>query len=151
MSRLFREVLRKLVAAPLCALDRDVFVWPGVGEIFYQVEPGLADSGADTIDERQLPDRRDHRFLVHQLLHLLEDRSPSLMVELCGLLGRQCVDIGVAAINVGPGFDDEGVKASGSIAERAGAALDEVLVRLVGSALQKRGALNRTQASSLSD
>ena len=113
----------------LCALDRDVFVRPGVGEILDQIEPGHADPGSDAVDESQLPDRRERPTCRAPAAAFSEDRSPSLMVEFRGLLRTQRVDVGIAAIDVGPAFDDEGVEAGGGIAERTAAALDEVLVR----------------------
>src|SRR6476661_2464888 len=67
------------------------------------------------------------------------------MVELRGLLRSQCVDVRIAAIDIGAAFDDEGVEAGSGIAERAGAALNKIFVGLVGPTPQKRGALDGTQ------
>ena len=104
--------------------------------------PDFSDPASDAVDKRQLPNGRDNRFVVHELLHLLQYHRPSLMVELRGLLRSQCVDVGIAAIDVGPALDNEGVEAGGGIAERAAAALDEVLISLVAPTLQKRRALD---------
>src|SRR6516162_7564014 len=137
MSRRFwRDASRKQVRyGGLCALARDVFVGGGIGEIRDQIEAGLSDSGADTIDESQLPDRRDKRFVVHQLLHFRKDRGAAFRVEFHCLLRGQCVDVGIAAIDICPALDDESVEASGGIPERARATLNEVLIGLVSPTL----------------
>src|SRR5947209_19593689 len=49
-------------------LDRNVLVGTGIGESRDQAEAGFADLRPVAVDEGQLPDRRDHGLLVHQLL-----------------------------------------------------------------------------------
>src|ERR1051325_4977184 len=46
----------------------------------------LLDARAHAVEERQLVDRREHRALVHELLHAVEDRLALAAVELRGLL-----------------------------------------------------------------
>src|SRR5215208_603223 len=68
--------------APLRALQRDLLVGAGIGEAGDQAEPGLAHSRSDAVDEGELPDRCEHRALVHELLHLFEHRRAFLGIQL---------------------------------------------------------------------
>ena len=115
------------MAGGLGALQGDVLVGRRVGVIRDRTKTRFSDSRPHAVDEGQLPDRCDKRFVVHQLLHFFQDRRATLVVELRGLLRSQCVDVGIAAVDIGPAFDDEGVEAGGGIAERTAAALNEVL------------------------
>src|SRR5690348_18022614 len=92
---------------PLRALERDVLEGRGVGEARDQAESRLADTGADAVEEAQLPNWGVNRFLVDELLHLVEDRGALLVIEFVGLLRKELVDVGVAAIGVGAALDDE--------------------------------------------
>ena len=65
---------------------------------------------------------------------MLCSSSVRLRVELRRLLGEQRVDLGIAAIDVGAALDDERLQPGRGIAERAGAALDEVLELLLAPA-----------------
>ena len=70
----------------LRALQRDVLVGSGVREPRDPAKPRLADARSDPVEKGQLPDRSKDRALVHQLLHLVQDRLPLLVVELNRLL-----------------------------------------------------------------
>src|SRR6266568_767658 len=108
----------------LC-LDRDVFVWPRVSKPRDQPEPGLADAGTVAVDEGQLPDRRVHRPLVYDLLHLVQDRLAALRIQFGRLLREQLVEIGVVAVGISAALDRQDLEAGGRIAKRATAALDQ--------------------------
>src|SRR5437764_9643511 len=54
----------------LAGLQRDVLIGSGIGEAWDQPEAGFTNSRSVTVDEGELPDRRIHRALVHDLLHL---------------------------------------------------------------------------------
>ena len=122
------------------ALDRDVFVGPGIGEIRDQAEPGLADPGPAPLIKASCQIGAKTDFSCTSCCICSRIAARSLMVELGGLLRRQCVDVGIAAIDVGAAFDDEGVEAGRGIAKGAGAALDEVLEFLVAAALRRNAA-----------
>src|SRR5215469_13155884 len=66
--------------------DRDVLVGRGIGKVGNQAEPGFSDPRPRAVDERELPDRSDDGFLVHELLHLFQDRRAPFVIELGGLL-----------------------------------------------------------------
>src|SRR6266566_9601881 len=82
------------------ALDRDVLVWPGIGEGRDQPEPRLLDPRPKGVDEGQLPDRRKHRLVMEELLDLVQQRRALLLIQLGGLLMEQLIDVGVAAIRI---------------------------------------------------
>src|ERR1700731_4677208 len=84
----------RAATSPLSGFQRDLFIGAGVGEARDQAEAGLADPRSMTVDEGELPDRRVHRALVDDLLHLLEDRAALLLVELGALLLEHLVEIG---------------------------------------------------------
>src|SRR5215204_7318041 len=89
---------RQIIRSSSASLDRDVLVGRGVGEQRDPAEPGLADPRPDAVDEGELPDRRVHRPLVYDLLHLVQDRLALLRIDLDRLLTVQLVDFGVAAV-----------------------------------------------------
>ena len=63
-------------------------------------KPRLQHSRPDSVQERELPDRRGHRFVVDEPLDLVEGRRRGVPVELRRLLLEQPVDIGIAAVDV---------------------------------------------------
>ena len=62
----------------LLRLELHVLVRRGVGVARNQPEPRLGHAGAVPVEEAQLPDRTDHRLVVHELLQLVEDGLPAL-------------------------------------------------------------------------
>ena len=110
----------------LCRLERDIFEGSRVREVGDQAEPRLADPRADAVEKGELPDRRKDRALVKELLHLVQDCLALLMVEFDRLLLVERVDVGVAAIDERAALDDIGFEPGRSVAEGAGARLDDV-------------------------
>src|SRR5260221_3636926 len=102
---------------PWVCLDRDVFVWPRIGKPRDQPKPGFTDAGTVAVDEGQLPDRRVHRPLVYDLLHLVQDRLAALRIQFGRLLREQLVEIGVVAVGISATLDREDLKAGGRIAK----------------------------------
>src|SRR5260370_12345155 len=96
-----------------------------------------------SVDEGELPDRRVHRALIDDLLHLLEDCGAFLLIELGTLLLEHLVEVGVAAIGVSPAFDRQGFEAGRRLARRAASPLCQVLVFLFPIALSKNCAFSR--------
>jgi hypothetical protein len=96
-------------AGGLGALQGDVLVGRGVGIIRDRTKTRFSDSRPHTVDEGQLPDRRDHRVLVNQLLDLVQGRLAMLVVQLCRLFLEKCVDVWVAPVGLGPALDDKGL------------------------------------------
>src|SRR5205823_4131225 len=146
-ERLSKDAKRRCSVGLRClrALERDLLVRAGIGKCRDQAEAGLADPRAEAVDERQLPDRRVDRLLVKQLLDLFEDRRALLLIEFDRLLLKQLVDIRVVAVSVGAALDHIGLQASRRVAERAAAALDDVLQLFVAVRLKERRPLERPQ------
>ena len=61
----------------------------------------------------------------------MQDRLALFMVELDRLLLVERVDVGVAAVDKRPTFDDVGLEARRGVAEGAGAGLDDVFKGLL--------------------
>src|SRR3954452_585971 len=128
--------------AALCSLEREILEGCRIGEARDPAEGRLADPRAHPAEERQQPDRRVDCLLVHQALHLFEDRGPLLRVEFGGLLLVEFVDLGIAAINVGTAGDDERGEPRRRVAEgAAGAAQYATGVLLAGVCRGKGGPL----------
>ncbi len=88
---------------------------------------------------------------MHQLLHLVQGRLALLAIHLAGLLLEQRVELGVVAVGVDAALDHERLETGGGAAERAARALDDVLVGLLGVALEERDALERPQLGADAD
>src|SRR4051812_39395624 len=143
--------LRRLSSAfPICPADmvmapsrlgrfqRQVLVRCGVGKAGYQAEAGLPHAGTSPIQEGKLPDRRVDDFLVHELLHAMQDCFALRVIDLDRLQRKKFVDVGIAAVDELAALNDKALKASRSITERAGTHLDDVLVLFVGPSLEER-------------
>src|SRR6266853_1091182 len=98
-------------------LQGEVLERRGVGKAGDLSERSLADPGADAVEEGEFPERCEDRLLVDEKLHLFEDRGPLLRIELLGLLRVECVDVGIAAVDVGAVLDDEGSQSGRGIAK----------------------------------
>src|ERR1700730_6104857 len=129
----------------LAGLQRDVLIGSGIGEARDQPEAGFTDPRSMAVDEGELPDRRKHRALVHDLLHLFEDRAALFLIEFGSLPLEHLVEIRVAAIGVSPTLDRHGFEPCRRVAEGAAATHDQVLVLLLGIALEEGGAFERPQ------
>src|SRR4051812_28131656 len=99
--------------------NRDVFEWRGVDKARDQTKARLPDARSDPVDKGELPDRREDRLLINELLNFFEHCSTLLMVELAGLFGEQIVDIGITAVSIGATLDDKGGEAGRRIAKGA--------------------------------
>src|SRR5207247_4760202 len=91
----------------------------------------LGHTRALRVNEAELPDRRVDRLLVNELLDPMEDRLASLPVELAGLLAKEPVDVGVAAVDERATSDDERLEADRRIPESAADAVEHVLQLLL--------------------
>src|SRR5439155_10204750 len=89
----------------------------------------------------ELPDRREHRLLVDELLDAMERRLAALLVELGTLLPEEPVDVGIAAVHVGAPRGHEGLEPGRRVAERGARAQDEVLELLLDLTLVVRRSL----------
>src|SRR5215470_6261095 len=128
---------------PLLPLQGDVLVRRGVGMAGNEPEPGLPDTRAHSVEERELEDWSVHDARLDDLLHLLERRVAPLGVQLGGLLAEEAVEVWVAAVDVGAVGDHEGLEASGRIAKGAAGRLDDVLELLLRVGLEEGGTLQR--------
>src|SRR6059036_3087754 len=107
-------------------LEPQILVRRGVGVVGDERQARLLHAWPVAIEEGELPDRRDHRLLVHELLDPLERRLALLPVHLARLLAEEPVDVGIAAVDVGAGGGDERLEAGRRVPEGPGAALDDV-------------------------
>src|SRR5262245_10316794 len=96
-----------------------------------------------SVEEGELPDRREHDLVVHQLLDLDEGRLPALGVHLGGLLAEEAFDVRIAAVAVEAVGRHEGLDARGGIAGGAAAALYKVPELLVLELAEERRPLER--------
>src|SRR5438093_10438350 len=95
------------------------------------------------VEKAQLPERREHGLVVHELLQLDEDRLAALGIQLGRLLAEESLDVRVAAVGVHAVGGDEGLDSSGSVAGGAAAALDELPELLFPELAEERRALER--------
>src|SRR5437870_5180774 len=107
-------------------LEPQVLVRRGVGVVGDERQARLLHAWPVAIDKGELPDRRDHRLLVHELLDPLERRLALLPVHLARLLAEEPVDVRIAAVDVGAASGDERLEAGRRVPEGPGAALDDV-------------------------
>src|ERR1051325_5496217 len=129
----------------LSGFQRDVLIGPGIGKSRDQPKAGFSNPRPVPVDEGELPDWCVDRALVDGLLHLFEDRTALLLVELSALLFEHLVEIGIAAISVHAARDRHLFEPGRRVAERTAAALDQVSVLLLRIAFEKRGAFERLQ------
>src|SRR3990172_10908824 len=126
-------------------LELQVLVGRGVRVARDQPEAGFLHAGSGAVQERQLPQVREHDLVVDELLHLVEDRLPFLPVQLRPLLAEEAVEVRVAAVNVGPARHHESLETRRRVPERSGGALDDVLELLLAVPLEEGRALQRTE------
>ena len=82
---------------------------------------------------------------MDELLHPVKDGFAALSVHLPRLLLEQAVEIGIAAVDVGPAIHQEGLEARGGIAEGAARSLDEILELLLRVATEEGHPLEGTE------
>src|SRR5215472_4156930 len=126
-------------------LELDVLVGSRERPTGDEAEPRFGHSRALRMDEAELPDRRIHRLVVHELLDAMQRRLAPLAVELACLLAEEPVDVGIAAVHEGAAGDHEGLEADRRVAEGAADAVGEVLQLLLLVALEERRALERAE------
>src|SRR3989441_1438729 len=126
-------------------LEPQILVRRGVGVVGDERQARLLHAWPVAIDEGELPDRRDHRLVVHELLDPLERRLAPLPVHLARLLAEEPVDVRVAAVDVGATGGDERLEAGRRVPEGPGAALDDVPELLLPVLGEERRALERPE------
>src|SRR5262249_23764061 len=131
---------RALYGARLLRHQLEVFVRGGVRVVGDQSQARFGDAGAVAVDECQLPDRRDRRLVVDELLDPVQDGFALLRIHLACLLADEPFDIGVRPVGEGAARRHEGVEPGGGIAERTARGLDDVLELLLAVLLDERGA-----------
>src|SRR5437763_3146355 len=130
---------------PSSALYRDVLLGRGVGEAGDQTEGRRPDPRTDAVEKGELPDRREDRALVYELLHLVEERRALVAVQLGRLFLVQLVDVGVAAVNERSALYDISLEPGRGVAERRRAGLNHIAVGLLGIALDESCPFDRPQ------
>src|SRR6266498_5822038 len=101
----------ELLATRSLFLEAHVLVRRRKVEQRVQADRRLLDPRPDPVQGGGLEDRGVHDALVHQPLELIQHRLALLAVALLRLLPEQVVDIGIPAVGVGAGADDEGFQA----------------------------------------
>src|SRR5256712_9878508 len=110
-----------------------------------KAEPRFLDARTHSLQEGQLPDRKDHGLVVDQLLDALEKRRSLLRVELTRLLLAEPVDGGVPPVGVGAARDHERLQPGGRVAEDAAQPVDDVLELLLLIRLEEPRPLERAE------
>ena len=108
-------------------------------------EAGLRHARPVAVEEGQLPDGREHRLVVDELLDAMEGRLPPLRVDLARLLLDEPLDVGIGAVGKGAACGHEGVDARGGVARRPGRRLDDVLQLLLAVVRDERHPLEGTE------
>src|SRR5438876_2004971 len=115
-----------------------------VGVARNQPKAGLGHAGAVSVEEAQLPDRREHDLVVHELLELVEDRLAALGVQLGRLLTEEPLDVRVTAVAIEAVGRHEGLDPGRGVAGGSAPALDEVSELLFLELAEERRPLERT-------
>jgi hypothetical protein len=84
-----------------------ILVRGGVRVAGDEAETGLRHTRADAIEEAELPARGVHGLVMHELLHLLEDRLP-FWADPARLLLHEPLDVRVGPVGVDAGGGHEG-------------------------------------------
>src|SRR5215813_11156274 len=116
-------------------LELHVLVRAGEGKAGDEAQPRLFHPRAETAHGGELPDRREHRFVLDELLDAMERGLAALPVELGRLLPKEPVDIGIAAVHVRATRHYEGLEPGRRVAERGTRAEHKVLEGLLDLAL----------------
>src|SRR6266404_1688539 len=129
----------------LSLLQLEVFVGRGIRVVGNEGETRFRHPRAVPVDERQLPDRRDHGLLVDELLDAVQDRLPPLPVELARLLLYEALDVRVASVGERAAGRHEGVEPGRRVPEGAARGLDDVLELLLAVLQDERHPLQWAQ------
>src|SRR6267142_7220519 len=97
------------------------------------------------MEEGEIPDRREHRPFMDELLHPMKDHLTLRTIQLGGLLPEEAVDVGVSSVDVRAAGDGERFQPGRGVARRAGEEIDDVAVPFLRDALEERSPLERTQ------
>src|SRR5262245_40065692 len=130
------EVANRVTVVSLF-LEPHVFVRGRIRIAGDQTEAGVLHPGPDAAQDARLPERREHRLLVHELLDAVERPLAPLAIQLPGLVAKEPVDVGVAPVDVHAARRDEGLDAGGGVAEYRAAGVHEVLEFLLGERLHE--------------
>src|ERR1043166_9021425 len=127
-ARIDAHQKRRAILKPRCLMSGllltrqcEIFVGSRIREAGNQAEPGFLDARTVAVEEGELPQMRDDRPLVHELLDLVQHRLALRVVEFGRLLREQGVDIGIAAVGIDAALRDEGLDPGGRVAEGAAA------------------------------
>src|SRR5947208_16817429 len=91
-------------------LELHVFIRTGERKAGDEPEPRLLHPRSEAAHRRELPDRREHRLLVDELLDAMQRCLAALAIELGRLLPGQPGDVGVAAGTVRAARHDEALE-----------------------------------------
>src|SRR5262245_51995988 len=114
----------------------DVLVRGGEAVAGEESQARLLHARADTMEEAEIPDGREHRPFVHELLHPVQDRLALGPVQLRRLLPEQAIDVGVPAVGVGAARDRIGLQPGRGVPRVAGEEVGHVPVLLLGHPLE---------------
>src|SRR5919201_5458381 len=137
-----------LMISPSLAFQLQVFVRRREGPPVDEREARLRHARSLRVDEAELPHRRDHGFVVDELLDPMEHRLAPLPVDLGRLLSEESLDVGVAAVGVGAAGGDPRLEPGRRVPEGAGDRVDQVLQLLLLVRLEERRALERAELQS---
>src|SRR2546430_12413905 len=126
-------------------LELDVLVRRRPRIVGDEAEPRFRDARTHSLQEGQLPDRKDHGLDVDQLLDAMEKRLALLRVELTRLLLEEPVDVGVPPVGVGAARDHERLQPGGRVAEDAAQPVDDGLELLLLIRLEEPRPLERPE------
>src|SRR5262245_26501733 len=132
-------------------LELHVFIRAGEWKPGDEPEPGLLHARSEAAHRRELPDRREHRLVVYELLEAMQGGLAAFAVELGRLLAKEPVDVRVASVHVGTARHHERLEPGRRVAERGARAEHEVLERLLDLALVVRCALERPKLQAKAD
>src|SRR5262244_167521 len=96
-----------------------------------QSEPRFRDSRTDTVQKAELPDRCEHRLLVHQLLGLPEGGLALVPIGVRRLLPEEPVDVWIATVDIRAAGRHECLHARRGVAERSAAGLHDIFQLLL--------------------
>src|SRR5215467_8955236 len=129
----------------LFSFQSDIFVGGRKCPARDEAEPRFGHTRTMRVDEAELPDWSVEGLLEDELLDAVQCRLAALAVEVAGLLAKEPIDVGIAAINVGSAADREHFQPRGRVAEGAADAVGEILQLLFLVGLEEGGALERTE------
>src|SRR5438094_595869 len=115
----------RFMAVMISFLELEVFVGRRVRKERDEPEPGFLHTRPDTVEEAELPQRREHHALVREPLDLLQLRFAPLRVELTRLLDEEIFHVRMTSPRVEPVLHEVVLHARGRVAVTAGARVHE--------------------------